>query len=178
MRRSSRSGRTPRRAVCSSSKASIPKESRLSHSPPASRSESGFPGIESNPPHDPGARIPMTRDPKVASAATSAAALREVALLFSRLGSTVFGGPAAHIARMHEEVVTRRHWLTSKDFFDLLASTNFIPGPNSTEMAIHIGYRRAGAKGLVVAGVCFILPAAILTLILAWAYVRFGSLPA
>ncbi|HYK41470.1 MAG TPA: chromate efflux transporter [Thermoanaerobaculia bacterium] len=103
--------------------------------------------------------------------------LREIAVLFLKLGATVFGGPAAHIARMREEVIVRRSWMTDEDFFDLLATTNFIPGPNSTEMAIHVGNRRAGWRGLVVAGVCFIFPAAAVTLVLAWAYTRFGSLP-
>jgi chromate transporter len=103
--------------------------------------------------------------------------LRELAILFSTLGATVFGGPAAHLARMREEVVVRRRWMTETEFFDLLATTNFIPGPNSTEMAIHIGNRRAGWKGLVVAGVCFIFPAAAMALVLAWAYTRYGSAP-
>lgn len=103
--------------------------------------------------------------------------LREVAVLFLRLGVTAFGGPAAHIAMMRSEVVERRKWLTSEDFLDLLGATNLIPGPNSTELAIHIGHRRAGWKGLLVAGACFILPAALITFALAWAYVRFGSVP-
>jgi chromate transporter len=103
--------------------------------------------------------------------------LLELALLFARLGFTAFGGPAAHIAMMEEEVVRRRRWLTSDEFLDLLGATNLIPGPNSTEMAIHIGHRRAGWLGLVVAGTCFIVPAAAITLAFAWAYVRFGTLP-
>ncbi len=97
--------------------------------------------------------------------------------LFLRLGSTAFGGPAAHIALMREEVVTRRKWLSEGEFLDLLGATNLIPGPNSTEMAIHIGYLRAGFLGLVIAGTCFILPAALIVSILAWGYVEFGSLP-
>jgi len=101
----------------------------------------------------------------------------ELALLFFRLGVTAFGGPAAHIAMMEEEVVRRRKWLTSAEFLDLLGATNLIPGPSSTEMAIHIGHRRAGWPGLVVAGACFIVPASLMTLTLAWAYVRFGMLP-
>ncbi len=105
-------------------------------------------------------------------------ALAELALLFVRLGLTAFGGPAAHIAMMEDEVVARRRWLTSDEFLDLLGATNLIPGPNSTEMAIHIGHRRAGWPGLLVAGVAFIVPAAALTLALAWAYLRFGKLPA
>jgi chromate transporter len=104
--------------------------------------------------------------------------LRELALLFLRLGATAFGGPAAHIAMMEEEVVRRRGWLTREEFLDLLGATNLIPGPSSTEMAIHVGHRRAGARGLVVAGACFILPAFLIVLAIAWAYVRFRTLPA
>jgi len=103
--------------------------------------------------------------------------LSEIALLFLKLGTTAFGGPAAHIAMMNEEVVRRRHWLSEQEFLDYLSAVNFIPGPNSTEMAIHIGHRRAGWPGLIVAGACFIFPAAILVGILAWAYVRWGALP-
>jgi len=101
----------------------------------------------------------------------------EIALLFLRLGATAFGGPAAHIALMKEEVVTRRKWLTEAEFLDLVGATNLIPGPNSTELAIHIGFLRAGWAGLVLAGVCFILPAALLVSAFAWAYVHFGALP-
>jgi chromate transporter len=104
-------------------------------------------------------------------------ALRELAALFLRLGTTAFGGPAAHIALMEGEVVARRHWLSHEEFLDMMGATNLIPGPNSTEMAIHIGYRRAGLPGVFVAGCAFILPATLLTLGLAWAYVRFGALP-
>lgn len=103
--------------------------------------------------------------------------LTELAALFLRLGTTAFGGPAAHIAMMRDEVVVRRRWMSDAEFLDLLGATNLIPGPNSTEMAIHVGHRRAGWPGLVVAGACFILPAALITLLLAWAYVRFGSRP-
>jgi len=103
--------------------------------------------------------------------------LGEIALLFLKLGTTAFGGPAAHIAMMDEEVVRRRHWLTEQEFLDYLSAVNFIPGPNSTEMAIHIGHRRAGWPGLIVAGTCFIFPASILVGVLAWAYVRWGALP-
>jgi chromate transporter len=102
--------------------------------------------------------------------------LLEIALLFFRLGATAFGGPAAHIALMQEEVVRRRQWVSSEEFLDLLGATQLIPGPNSTELAIHLGHRRGGAAGLMVAGICFILPAALLTFVLAWAYVRFGRL--
>jgi len=103
--------------------------------------------------------------------------LGEVARLFLRLGTTAFGGPAAHIALMEDEVVTRRGWLTRERFLDLLGAANLIPGPNSTELAIHIGHARAGWPGLLVAGFCFIAPAALLVTALAWAYVRFGALP-
>ncbi len=103
--------------------------------------------------------------------------LAEVAALFLRLGFTAFGGPAAHIAMMHDEVVMRRQWLTDEQFLDLLGATNLIPGPNSTEMAIHIGYLRAGWRGLIVAGLCFIMPAALMVLGLAWLYVQFGTTP-
>src|SRR3954452_24015587 len=106
------------------------------------------------------------------------AALRELAILFLKLGCVAFGGPAAHIAMMEDEVVRRRGWLTREEFLDLLGATNLIPGPNSTEMAIHIGHRRAGWPGLVVAGACFILPATLMVAALAWGYVRFGRLPA
>lgn len=97
--------------------------------------------------------------------------------LFLKLGVTAFGGPAAHIAMMEDEVVTRRRWLTREQFLDLIGATNLIPGPNSTEMAIHIGFVRAGIAGLVVAGVCFILPAALITLGCAWVYDRFQTVP-
>jgi chromate transporter len=103
--------------------------------------------------------------------------LRELALLFLRLGATAFGGPAAHIAFMEEEVVRRRAWMTREEFLDLLGATNLIPGPNSTELAIHIGYRRAGWRGLLVAGACFILPASIIVFAIAWLYVRYAKLP-
>ncbi|HSP80326.1 MAG TPA: chromate efflux transporter, partial [Myxococcaceae bacterium] len=104
--------------------------------------------------------------------------LKEVALLFLRLGFTAFGGPAAHIAMMEDEVVRRRRWLSREDFLDLLGATHLIPGPNSTELAIHLGHRRGGWAGLLVAGACFILPATLIVSAVAWAYVRFGSLPA
>ena len=106
------------------------------------------------------------------------ARLREVVLLFLKLGTIAFGGPAAHIAMMHQEVVRRRGWLDEQHFVDLVGATNLIPGPNSTELAIHLGYRRARWWGLVAAGVCFILPAFLIVLLLAWAYVRYGRTPA
>ncbi len=105
-------------------------------------------------------------------------ALKEVAALFLRLGMTAFGGPAAHIAMMRDEVVRRRRWVSDQEFLDMLGATNLIPGPNSTEMAIHLGYRQAGWAGLLVAGVAFIAPAMLIVLVLAWAYVRFGTTPA
>jgi chromate transporter len=101
----------------------------------------------------------------------------ELALLFLRLGATAFGGPAAHIAFMEEEVVRRRQWMSREEFLDLLGATNLIPGPNSTEMAIHIGYRREGWPGLLIAGVCFILPATLIVGAIAWLYVRYARLP-
>ena len=101
----------------------------------------------------------------------------EVARLFGRMGFTAFGGPAAHISIMHDEVVTRRGWLDDRRFLDLIGVTNLIPGPNSTEMAMHVGHQRAGWRGLLAAGVSFIVPAALITLAFAWAYVEFGSTP-
>jgi chromate transporter len=103
--------------------------------------------------------------------------LRELGLLFLRLGATAFGGPAAHIAMMQDEVVRRRRWLTEERFLDLLGATNLIPGPNSTEMAIHIGWDRRRWAGLIVAGSSFIVPAMLMTGALGWVYVRFGALP-
>lgn len=103
--------------------------------------------------------------------------LRELAALFLRLGATAFGGPAAHIAMMEDEVVTRRKWLTPQEFTDTLGIVNIIPGPNSTELAIHIGYARAGWRGLLVAGVCFIVPATLIVAAIGWAYVAYGTLP-
>jgi len=103
--------------------------------------------------------------------------LREVAALFLRLGFTAFGGPAAHIAMMREEVVRRRQWVSEQRFLDLMGIANLIPGPTSTELAIYLGYVRAGWLGLVLAGVCFIGPAMLIVLALAWAYVAYGALP-
>ena len=103
--------------------------------------------------------------------------LKELAFLFLRLGTIAFGGPAAHLAMMEDEIVHRRHWLTRDQFLDLIGAANLIPGPNSTEVAIHIGYLRAGWAGLLVAGSCFIFPAAIIVTTIAWAYVKFGALP-
>lgn len=103
--------------------------------------------------------------------------LAEIALLFLKLGTIAFGGPAAHIAMMEDEFVRRRKWLTHQEFLDRLGASNLIPGPSSTEMAIHIGFSRRGWPGLLVAGCCFIVPAAILVSLIAAAYVRYGSLP-
>lgn len=103
--------------------------------------------------------------------------LTELAKLFLKLGLIGFGGPAAHIAMMQEEVVTKRRWMSEQHFLDLIGVTNLIPGPNSTEMAIHIGKERAGYKGLIVAGICFILPAVFITGFFAWLYKEYGQLP-
>ncbi len=103
--------------------------------------------------------------------------LAELARLFLRMGFTAFGGPAAHIAMYEDEVVRRRKWMDEARFMDLLGATYLIPGPNSTEMVIHIGYLRAGWQGMILAGVCFILPSALIVLLLSWAYVKFGVLP-
>jgi chromate transporter len=114
--------------------------------------------------------------PACADAHPEEHSLRALALLFLKLGTIAFGGPAAHIAMMEDEVVRRRGWLTREQFLDLLGATNLIPGPNSTELAIHIGKVRAGWPGLLMAGVCFIVPAMLIVLALTWAYTRFGSL--
>jgi chromate transporter len=106
------------------------------------------------------------------------AELRSLALLFVRLGTTAFGGPAAHIAMMEDEVVRRRRWMAREEFLDLVGATQVIPGPNSTELAIHIGHARAGWPGLLVAGVSFIVPAMLIVWAVAWAYVAYGTLPA
>ncbi len=111
-------------------------------------------------------------------ALTPRGTVTEVALLALRLGFTAFGGPAAHIAMLRDEVVTRHKWVTDEHFLDLLGATNLIPGPNSTEMVIHVGQVRAGWKGMITAGVCFIMPAALIVLAFAWAYVEFGTRPA
>ncbi len=103
--------------------------------------------------------------------------LKEIAKLFLKLGIIGFGGPAAHISMMQNEVVTKRKWISQQHFLDLIGATNLIPGPNSTEMAIHIGREKAGWKGLITAGVCFILPAVIITGMFAWLYKKYGTLP-
>jgi chromate transporter len=119
----------------------------------------------------------MVDDADQASRSYPQGRLRELLLLFGRLGFTAFGGPAAHISMMHDEVVTRRRWLDDRAFLDLVAATNLIPGPNSTELAIHLGRLRAGWKGLLVAGAAFIAPAVAIVLVLAWAYVEYGTTP-
>ena len=107
----------------------------------------------------------------------SAQELTEVAGLFLRLGTLAFGGPAAHIALMQREAVVKRRWLSREEFLDLLGAVNLMPGPSSSQMAIFLGYRRAGWMGLVIAGLCFVIPAASITLVLAWLYQRYGTLP-
>jgi chromate transporter len=104
--------------------------------------------------------------------------LVEVAKLFFKLGSIAFGGPAAHIAMMEAEVVQKRKWMTHDHFLDLVGATNLIPGPNSTEMTMHCGHERAGWKGLFVAGICFVIPAVLITMVFAWLYQKYGQLPA
>ena len=101
----------------------------------------------------------------------------EVAKLFLKLGTIAFGGPAAHIAMMHNEMARRRRWVSEERFLDLLGAANLIPGPSSTELAIYLGYENAGWKGLISAGVCFILPAMLMVLAIAWAYVSYGTTP-
>jgi chromate transporter len=109
--------------------------------------------------------------------ATAKGKLGEIATQFLRLGFVAYGGPAAHIAMMEEEFVRRRKWVTRERFLDLIGAVNLLPGPSSTELAIYLGEIRGGLAGLIVAGACFILPAAILVVALAWAYLRFGSVP-
>src|SRR6201985_285613 len=103
--------------------------------------------------------------------------LKEIARLFLRLGFTAFGGPAVHIAMMRDEAVVKREWMSEQHFLDLVGATNLIPGPNSTEMAIHIGHERAGCRELIIAALCFIMPAVLITLCLAWLYKSYGHLP-
>jgi chromate transporter len=128
----------------------------------------------------------MDEEPSASLAATDSAiiseqqkvSLRGLAMFFLRLGATAFGGPAAHIAIMEDELVRRRKWLSREKFLDLLGASNLIPGPSSSELAIHIGYLGAGWRGLLLAGACFILPAVLMVTAFAWLYVRFGKLPA
>ena len=105
------------------------------------------------------------------------ASLAEIAVVFLKLGTIAFGGPAAHLAMMEEEFVRRRQWITQAEFLDRLATANLIPGPSSTEVAIFVGQLKRGWRGLIVAGCCFIIPAAVIVSVIAWAYARFGSLP-
>ena len=119
----------------------------------------------------------MTAESSTDPPAEASTSLRELAALFTKFGFTAFGGPAAHIAMLHDEIVTRRGWMSEQHFLDLVGATNLIPGPNSTEMMMHTGHERAGLKGQVVAGFFFILPAAALVTILAWAYVSYGATP-
>ncbi len=112
-----------------------------------------------------------------ADGASGPPSLRQLTLLFLKLGSVAFGGPASHIAMMEEEVVVRRKWLSRQQFLALIGATNLIPGPNSTEMAIHVGYIVRGWRGLLLAGVSFILPAALITVGYAWTYLTYGALP-
>ena len=118
--------------------------------------------------------LPMTPESPKASLAGR---LRDLAVLFLKLGAISFGGPAAHIALIEAEIVRRRQWVTRQQFLDMVGAANLIPGPTSTELAITVGFARAGWMGLTVAGVSFILPAALITGAFAWAYVRFGALP-
>jgi chromate transporter len=108
---------------------------------------------------------------------SAGARLAEVGRLFLRLGFLSYGGPAVYIAMMRDEVVARRRWVDDAGFLDLLGATNLIPGPNATEMAIHLGRVRAGWRGLILAGVCFVVPAMLITLGFAWAYVEYGTTP-
>jgi chromate transporter len=108
---------------------------------------------------------------------TRDASLWEIALVFLKLGTIAFGGPAAHLAMMEEEFVRKRQWITEAEFLDRLATANLIPGPSSTEVAIFLGQLKRGWRGLIVAGCCFIIPASLIVSVIAWAYVRFGSLP-
>jgi chromate transporter len=104
--------------------------------------------------------------------------LKELAVLFLRLGATAFGGPAAHVAMMEHEIVRRRGWMSREEFLDLLGATNLLPGPNSTKLSLFVGHARAGLAGLLVAGLSFVLPATAIVLAFSWAYVRFGGFPA
>lgn len=103
--------------------------------------------------------------------------LKEIAIVFFKMGSFAFGGPAAHIAMMEDEIVKKRKWISDSYFLDLIGATNIIPGPNSTEMTMHCGHERAGIKGMIVAGISFIFPAVTITMVLAWLYQKYGQLP-
>ena len=116
-------------------------------------------------------------EPVPEPAQSSKGSVAEVVKLFLKLGTIAFGGPAAHIAMMHDEMARRRHWVSEERFLDLLGAANLIPGPSSTELAIYLGYDHAGWKGLISAGICFILPAMLMVLAIAWAYVNYGTTP-
>jgi chromate transporter len=120
----------------------------------------------------------MTEPSNIERQGSRNSVLREVALLFFKIGAIGFGGPAALIALIQEEVVKRRKWMSGEHFLDLVGATNMIPGPNATEMAIHCGYHRAGWLGLIVSGICFIIPAAVISGIFAWFYAKYHTLPA
>ena len=124
----------------------------------------------------------MTESSQIASSEVESREIREaslgdIAIVFLKLGTIAFGGPAAHLAMMEEEFVRRRQWITHADFLDRLATANLIPGPSSTEVAIFVGQLKRGWRGLIVAGCCFIIPTATIAAVIAWAYMRFGSLP-
>jgi chromate transporter len=119
----------------------------------------------------------MVGRPEDATCLSGGQRLLQLAILFGKLGVIGFGGPAVHIALMEEEVVRKRGWMDHQHFLDLVGATNLIPGPNSTEMTMHVGHERAGWKGLLVAGCCFIVPAVIITALFAWAYQLYGRLP-
>lgn len=119
----------------------------------------------------------MADRPEATTMANPGSELKALAKLFLGLGTIGFGGPAVHIALMEEEVVKKRRWMDEQQFLDLVGATNLIPGPNSTEMAMHIGHQRAGVKGLITAGCCFIFPAVVITALFAWLYQQYGQLP-
>ncbi|HAE85053.1 MAG TPA: chromate transporter, partial [Anaerolineaceae bacterium] len=108
---------------------------------------------------------------------TKPSSLKDLIAVFLRIGVTSFGSPTAHIAMMEHEAVRKRGWITEEHFLEMLAATNLVPGPNATEMAMHIGYVEAGYPGLIAAGTSFILPSFIATVAMAWLYIRYGSLP-
>lgn len=121
--------------------------------------------------------VDQQNNPTPGSPADPSGRLAEIARVFFRLGCIGFGGPAVHIALMEEEVVRKRKWMTPEHFLDLVGATNLIPGPNSTEMTMHCGHERGGRRGLVIAGLCFIIPAVVITGLFAWAYQEYGHLP-
>lgn len=122
-------------------------------------------------------RLVSNNEPDSSIPLSQRKALKEIFFPFLRLGFIAFGGPAAHIAMMRDEVVKRRKWISDERFIDLWGTCNLVPGPTSTELAIYLGYQRAGWPGLIIGGVCFICPAMLIVLVLAWAYVTYGSLP-